>query len=452
MNQGLLFKDLDTLSFARLGKTEYFQQPVSGGISMTNLWIGLLKSLSQIKTGAFGLSLSWALMFGTASGFAQQQQQPQSQAQPPPNQTQYRSNHPLHPLFEREFPNEDQLIQEIIDGILQVQQMNKAANGHLYRGTHAKGVCARATFEVQNVEDDDLRSGLFATPARYSAIVRFANAASGVHDDRKPDVRSMSIAVDLGKVVENPPFATRRQDFSFNNSPTFPINDIGAFAALFRSKDPRSYLKGDWTNLASLDFWKNMSGDLWSTIYTGIKGEQQKTRPAGLGYQKMRFWSGVPFLAGEDAAIKYVVTPCSKNPAKKLMSSPDQLSIEFKRHINEDQDMSCFEMGMQKLDADVMTNGLKWYLFPDYMGPKDWVENASIPWPTEQAPVQPVARLTFEPKSILPDEVCEQIQFSVGINSLPAHRGLGSLNRARTFAEWESGWARNIGDGSKIVK
>ena len=64
-------------------------------------------------------------------------------------------------------------------------QANAAAKQHrpLGRGTHAKGVCARAQFEVFDVTvGRDLRlaarlaKGMFAKPGVYPAIVRFGNA------------------------------------------------------------------------------------------------------------------------------------------------------------------------------------------------------------------------------------------------------------------------------------
>src|SRR3979411_1210517 len=64
-------------------------------------------------------------------------------------------------------------------------QMNAAVQQHrpLCRGTHAKGVCARAKFEVLDVAVERppalasrLAKGIFANPGAYSAVVRFANA------------------------------------------------------------------------------------------------------------------------------------------------------------------------------------------------------------------------------------------------------------------------------------
>jgi catalase len=87
---------------------------------------------------------------------------------------------------------------------------------------HAKGVCAKAEFEVLDVLGSvpdralaaRLATGLYATPGRYPATVRFANADSNINHDLKADVRAMSFA------VEAP--GRPRQDYSTNDRTTFP--------------------------------------------------------------------------------------------------------------------------------------------------------------------------------------------------------------------------------------
>ena len=87
-----------------------------------------------------------------------------------------------------------------------LMQTNAAAQQHrpLCRGTHAKGICARARFEAFDVtvEQDPvlarrLAKGIFAKPGVYPAVVRFANADPNINSDFKPDVRSLSFSVDL---------------------------------------------------------------------------------------------------------------------------------------------------------------------------------------------------------------------------------------------------------------
>src|ERR1700724_4054289 len=75
-------------------------------------------------------------------------------------------------------------IEAIVEKSL-LMQANAAAQQHrpLCRGTHAKGVCARAQFEVFHVTVGRepalarrLAQGVFAKPSVYPSVVRFANA------------------------------------------------------------------------------------------------------------------------------------------------------------------------------------------------------------------------------------------------------------------------------------
>jgi len=106
---------------------------------------------------------------------------------------------------ERNLGAEQAYTEEIVEKIL-LMQANAAAKQHrpLGRGTHAKGVTARAQFEVFDVTvgrdralAERLARGIFATPGIYPATVRFANSDPQVNSDFKADVRSLSFFVDL---------------------------------------------------------------------------------------------------------------------------------------------------------------------------------------------------------------------------------------------------------------
>ena len=90
-------------------------------------------------------------------------------------------------------------------------QRNSAAqqNRPLGRGTHVKGVCARAQFEVLDVTTGrDRRTGRAAREGnvrqawRLSAIVRFGNSDPKKNSDFKADVRSLSFSVDLSAMAQ----------------------------------------------------------------------------------------------------------------------------------------------------------------------------------------------------------------------------------------------------------
>src|SRR6266699_2375089 len=131
-------------------------------------------------------------------------------------------------------------IEAIVEKSL-LMQANAAAKQRrsLCRGTHAKGVCARAAFEVFDVTvghepalATPLAKGIFAKPGVYPAVVRFANADASINSDFKPDVRSLSFSVDLAREsIAARDAKPLRQDFSMQNATTLPINDSPAFLA-----------------------------------------------------------------------------------------------------------------------------------------------------------------------------------------------------------------------------
>src|SRR5208282_498691 len=156
---------------------------------------------------------------------------------------------------ERNLAREKADVEEIAEKSL-LMQANSAGIQHrpLCRGTHAKGVCARAQFEIFDVSIGRdpvlaarLAKGIFVKPGVYPAVVRFANADPNINSDFKPDVRSLSFSVDLipdEKVV--PDTNVRRQDFSMQNATTLPINDSPAFLAtmkLLTASNPAAALR-----------------------------------------------------------------------------------------------------------------------------------------------------------------------------------------------------------------
>jgi hypothetical protein len=337
---------------------------------------------------------------------------------------------------ERNLAREQSDIEEIVQTTLLVQA-KAAAQQHrpLARGTHAKGVCARAQFEVFDLTvgrepglASRLAKGMFARPAVYPAIVRWGNADSKKNSDFKPDVRSMSFSVDL---TRNGLIASAAngglQDFSLQNAPPLPINDSPAFAAVMKVLAASNPLSGLW----SLPF-KDKLRVLRILTLAGLQ-TRQKIRP----YQQLRYWSNVPFRHGPLDVVQYSATPSPANPARPLQrSNPKGLQDELIRHLSEDGKMSSFDFGLQFLDADTMT----------YWGKRRdasfWIENASVKWNEAEAPFHTVARLTLLSQSQLPPDVGEAIYFDVTGHSTPDSTPLGSINRARCFGEAASRKAR----------
>jgi hypothetical protein len=346
---------------------------------------------------------------------------------------------------ERSLAREQSDIEEIVERSL-VMQANTAAKQRrpLGRGTHVKGVCARAQFEVLDVTvgrdrglAERLAQGMFAKPGVYPAIVRFANADPNKNSDFKADVRSLSFSVDLtqdGRSVPDtaaPDANVRRQDFSLQNATTRPINDSPAFLATMKLLTASNPAVGLW----SLPFKDKLR--VLRTLALVQLQAHQTIKP----YQQLRYWSTVPFRHGPIDVVKHSATPSLDNPARPLQrSNPNGLQDELIRHLEEDGKMSAFDVGLQLLDADRMTYWGK------RRGASFWIENASVEWNEAEAPFHTVARLTLLSKSLLQRDAAEATYIDVTGNSTPDSTPLGSINRARRPAEVASRKARMRAD------
>jgi hypothetical protein len=326
--------------------------------------------------------------------------------------------------------SEDADIAEIVRGFLALQARAAGAAGTLRRATHAKGVCARAQFEVFDVtagRDSALGArlarGVYAKPGIYRATVRFSNSDPNVNSDFKPDVRALSFSVDLAPDGGN----GVRQDYSMQSATTLPINDVHAFVVLVKVLTASSPVGGVW----SLPF-----RDKFVFARTMLKAKLQTRQPIR-PYQQLRYWSNVPFRHGPADVVKYSATPRADNPARALQQgNPNALQDELIRHLNEDAAPSSFDFGLQFLDTERMT----------YRGKRRdanfWIENASAEWNEAEAPFHTVGRLTLLPRSQLAPEESEAMYIDVTEHATPDSTPVGGVNRARWHAEMASRKAR----------
>jgi hypothetical protein len=273
-----------------------------------------------------------------------------------------------------------------------------------------------------------LAKGMFAKPGIYPAVVRFGNSDPKVNSDFKPDVRSCSFGVDItsagaSAAAEN----GGRQDFSLQNATTLPINDSRAFLETMKVLTASNPLVGLW----SLPF-----KDKLRVVRTLVLAQVQSRQPI-VPYQKMRYWSTVPFRHGPSEAVKQSLIPSPGNPGEPLMrSNPDGMKDELLRHVRQDAQMSSFDFAIQFLDPSSMTYWGK------RLDQSFWIENASVEWKEAEAPFHVVGRLTLLPNSQLSPEAAEAVYFDVTGHSTSDSTPLGSINRARYAGEVASREAR----------
>jgi len=323
--------------------------------------------------------------------------------------------------FERRLEKEEELVTRIKDGILFLQSRQANASGKVLRGTHAKGVCVGGSLEIADLSfyppavSQRLKMGMFSVTGKYPVQLRFANAEGKIQADQEPDVRAVSFSVKMPQELSN---SQGLMDFAMNNAPTFPIDDAKVFADLM-TVAKEGLVKGAWL--------VGVSGMIAVKNALTIGGVQKQ--PASLPYQKMRYWSNVPFALGSSEAVKYSLKPCANNSAQALSDDPDTLSKELFRHIRNDSP-GCFDFQVQLLEAAKMTDANR-----RKKSEQDWVESAAVEWPEAQAPFYTVGRINLAKDSAVEQTACDQWKINVITNSNETHRGMGSINRARSAAE-----------------
>ena len=306
-------------------------------------------------------------------------------------------------------------------------QARVAALRPISRGTHAKGVCARAKFEDVTAGRDRalaarLAKGIYAMPGIYPAIVRFANADPNVNSDFKADVRSLSFSVEFGP--GGAALAAGLLDAERDHAPRqrrARISRVDERTHGVKSSQRRVVL----TVAGQIGIRKNDG----TGPTAGTPTSQALPAIALLEHRTVPSWIA--------DVVKYSAAPSADNPARALQrNNPNALQDELIQHLNEDVKMSSFDFALQFLDSEQMT----------YWGRRRdagfWIENASVEWRETQAAFHKVARLTLLSKSMLPQDVSASVYFDVTGNSTPDSTPLGSINRARWPAEMASRKAR----------
>lgn len=276
------------------------------------------------------------------------------------------------------------------------------------RGQHPKQHgCVRAEFIVEPHLPPNLRQGIFSEPRSYQALIRFSNGRQS--DDRLPDAHGMAIkllGVDGEKVLATEKNA-RTQDFIMIDHPVFFVRNVADYVPLM----------GDFRRLSM--------GNMFSKVATGLKflfspnykhrllretGAKRPDSPLAI-----RYWSTTPSKLGP-LAMKFSARPdgTEVSPATKV-GSKDKLRLALSGHLMRHEARFAF---LVQIQADPVA-------MP--------VEDPTVPWDEVASPYIKVATIRIPVQSFESDE-----QMALGENlsytpwhSLPDHRPLGGINRAR---------------------
>jgi hypothetical protein len=301
----------------------------------------------------------------------------------------------------QEYPpaGETEYIQNLGDR-LKAKIIKDNPTGIMRRDAHPKmhGV-VKAEFVVEPDLPEELRIGVFRESRTYQAWIRFSNSGA-IQPDIKNDIRGMAIklmGVPGQKILDQERNA-QTQDFLVINTNIFIAKDVAEFDAMVKAL-AGGFFPTIWFFLTHLQVGLNI-----------LKASKKIANPL-----QIRYWSTTPYLYGKNA-VKYSAFP----QAQATDNIPANPTDDFLRQamINQLSGSEVkFDFAIQiQTDADTMP-----------------IEDPTQAWNEAVAPFRKVATINIlqqEFDSAKQREFGENLSFSPW-HSLPDHRPLGGINRAR---------------------
>jgi hypothetical protein len=297
-------------------------------------------------------------------------------------------------------PDEDVLIKKVT-ALLKSRLEKSYLTGTTYRDTHAKGhTVVKGEFTVEPALAEELRVGLFKQARTYPCWIRFANTSPSPSPDIKPDIRSMSIKLMgvEGRMLWQSEEGAQTMDFIMMGSEIFLAPDLQQFYDMEMAFD-----KG---RLNSALFFLTHP-----RIAFTIATKFQKCA----NLLEVPYGSETAYLFG-DRAVQYRIRPhqaaVSTLPPHPTNNFLRERLIEHLAHADASFDF------MVQFQTDP-------YKMP--------IENPMVAWPEALSPYRKVATIRIPAQSCDSPEraaFCEHISFNPW-RTLPEHRPLGGINRAR---------------------
>jgi catalase len=283
----------------------------------------------------------------------------------------------------------------------------------IQRGFHAKGHgCLWGHLELWPERDPRTRFGIFGDAFTSHKIwVRFSNGVGWSQKDTKLDARGMAMKV---MNVDGKKYGTdeeRTQDFLMTNTPT-PVGSNGAEHMSFAHA--------------------NASGLFPSLLF--LLAHPRSAAPALLRTGEVpslvteQYWSGGAYHLGAHQAIKYTTKPCAGYPSRTPSREDADYLREDLAHAASREEGICYTLYVQfQIDPEQTP-----------------IEDASKNWTEDVSPLVRVGNVVLPSQTIgspRQTEFCQSLSFSPW-HSIPAHKPMGHINRAR----------RNIYGASRVFR
>jgi hypothetical protein len=300
-------------------------------------------------------------------------------------------------------PHEDELIRDLL--AMREKRVQRGPADVFVRESHPKHHgCVRARFVVEPDLPAELRVGVFAQQPAYSAWIRFSNASPLARNgtfraDGRPDVRGMAIkleGVEGEKLLEDEGEETA-QDFLLVSADALVARDLADFVRAL----------GEFRIGRLLWYFLNPFRPRLRELGVGIRSPRRHASPL-----EVEYFTVVPFLLG-DRAVKYKARPV----LERRTETPRRARADFLRDAMRER-LASGEARFELL-VQVQTDP---YTMP--------IEDPSVVW---RSPFRKVATIEIPAQRFDTAErmrECEGLSFNPW-HSIPEHRPLGGINRAR---------------------
>ena len=297
--------------------------------------------------------------------------------------------------------NETQAINQVRDHIVSALQTQYPQGVRpMRRDVHAKQHgCVKAIFEIQNQNlPPELRVGIFARNQNFPAWIRFSNSSGTPKSDSAIDARGMAIKlmnVPGSKILKDEKNA-QTQDFLLINLPVFFADTVTNFEKITQPKKVFTF------------FFFLTHPRLVITLLPKIFAKTSNPLFT-------RYWSTTPYALGP-AAVKYSAVPCSMDGLQKADRHHKNYLRESMTATLHNSEACFYFMVQLQNDARNMP-----------------IEDPTVNWNEKSSPFITVAKIRIFPQKFDTDsqmKFCENTSFTPW-HTLPEHRPLGGINRAR---------------------
>lgn len=306
----------------------------------------------------------------------------------------------------REYPPPGELEHtDSLINLLRAKMERDYAGGRTLRDAHPKmHGCVRAEFTVEPSLPDELRIGVFKEPRTYSAWVRFSNQSGTVSPDSTKDIRGAAIkllGVEGEKLLDNET-QEKTQDFILISDDRFVTKDVAEFDGLVKA------LLGGTLSLGWFLF--NPFNAHLRVLRNLMCSLRRHDNPL-----EIRYFSVSPYLLGA-RAVKYSLNPGAATKTPRPKNPPDDYLREaMVRQLSAGDATFDFQVQFQ-IDP---------YKMP--------IEDPGVTWDEALSPFLKVGTLRIPSQEF---DSPQQREFGDNLSfnpwhSLPEHRPLGGVNRAR---------------------